>query len=342
MIIYAAIAIFIVAAAFINIKLPSGNSTLSLPDLGKAPELADIKGWINSNPLTLSSLHGKVVLIDFWTYSCVNCIRTLPYLTTWYAKYSNAGLVIIGVHSPEFEFEKSYDNVNAAVEKYGIKYPVALDNNHGTWNAFSNNYWPREFLIDARGEIRYDHIGEGNYDETERAIQQLLKEINPGFSSSISNITSGTDFSKISTPEIYLGYLLARQPLGNSEGFSADNTVDYKNTTVDRNNVVYLYGEWRDEADRITAVNNSKITLIYTAKEVEMVAGGNSTAVVYLDGRPLASNYLGQDTTLVNGRSSANISNYRMYNIVSAPDYGTHLLEVYPSTGFEIYTFTFG
>jgi len=145
-----------------------------------APEFAQISGYINTpgnnSPLTLSSLKGKVVLVDFWTYTCINCIRTIPYIIDWNQKYADKGLVIVGVHSPEFEFEKNYNNVKAAVQKYGINYPVLLDSDHGTWNAFGNQYWPRDYLIDSQGYIRHDHIGEGGYDQTEKAIQSLLAE----------------------------------------------------------------------------------------------------------------------------------------------------------------------
>ncbi|HET6726981.1 MAG TPA: thioredoxin family protein, partial [Nitrososphaeraceae archaeon] len=133
----------------------------------KAPEFTGIASYINTNATQLSDLKGKVVLVDFWTYSCINCIRTLPYLVDWNHKYSDKGLVIVGVHSPEFEFEKNIDNVKQAVTRFGIKYPVLLDNDHGTWNAFQNSYWPRKYLVDSEGYIRYDHIGEGGYVETE-------------------------------------------------------------------------------------------------------------------------------------------------------------------------------
>src|SRR6266567_3096112 len=145
----------------------------------KAPEFAQIAGYINTPnnaPLTLASLKGKVVLVDFWTYSCINCIRTLPHLSDWYQRYSDKGFVIVGVHSPEFQFEKNYDNVKAAVQKFGIKYPVILDSDHGTWNAYGNQYWPRDYLVDSQGYIRHDHIGEGDYNVTESAIQSLLAE----------------------------------------------------------------------------------------------------------------------------------------------------------------------
>src|SRR5258708_2148634 len=146
----------------------------ALPDLGPAPELTGITAWINSTPLTLASLRGKVVLVDFWTYTCINCIRTLPYVTTWYNTYKDQGFVVIGVHTPEFEFEKKYSNVVDAVNRFKILYPVAQDNNYATWNAYQNQYWPAHYLLDKQGHIRQVHFGEGNYTETENAIRSLL------------------------------------------------------------------------------------------------------------------------------------------------------------------------
>jgi thiol-disulfide isomerase/thioredoxin len=194
----------------------------------KAPAFAQIAGYINTPnnaPLTLASLKGKVVLVDFWTYSCINCIRTLPHLSDWYQRYSDKGFVIVGVHSPEFQFEKNYDNVKAAVQKFGIKYPVILDSDHGTWNAYGNQYWPRDYLVDSQGYIRHDHIGEGDYNVTESAIQSLLAEravldgmkeisfntaktaaINPG---SLAYI----DLTKQITPESILGITLQERLL---------------------------------------------------------------------------------------------------------------------------------
>jgi thiol-disulfide isomerase/thioredoxin len=140
----------------------------------KVPEFDKVTGYINTKPINLSDLKGKVVLVDFWTYSCINCIRTLPYLVDWNEKYADKGLVIVEVHAPEFEFEKNIDNVKAAVEKFGIKYPVIQDNDKGTWNAYENKYWPQKYVVDNEGFIRYDHIGEGGYAETEKVIQSLL------------------------------------------------------------------------------------------------------------------------------------------------------------------------
>jgi thiol-disulfide isomerase/thioredoxin len=166
---------------FVPAAIVEENGTITRVQIDKsqfkpAPELAKITSYINSQPITLADLRGKVVLVDFWTYSCINCIRTIPYLNAWHEKYADDGLVIVGIHTPEFEFEKDYNNVKAAVEKFDIKYPIAQDNEKDTWNAYENLYWPRKYLIDTEGYIRYDHIGEGAYAETEKVIQSLLAE----------------------------------------------------------------------------------------------------------------------------------------------------------------------
>lgn len=189
----------------------------------KVPEFEKVTGYINTKPISLVDLKGKVVLVDFWTYSCINCIRTIPYLVDWNEKYADKGLVIVGVHAPEFEFEKNIDNVKESVKRFGIKYPVIQDNDKGTWNAYENQYWPRKYLVDNEGYIRYDHIGEGGYTETERVIQALLQErdaeigLDTSPTSSNNNTVTETttsapenvqsvDFSKINSPELYFGY----------------------------------------------------------------------------------------------------------------------------------------
>ena len=340
--VFGVIIIFVIAMAFlVDVPLPASGS---LPNLGMAPELAGITGWMNSEPLEIRELKGKVVLMDFWTYSCINCIRTLPYLTAWHEKYSGSGLVIIGVHTPEFQFEKDTDNVRAAVEKYGIEYPVAQDNDYATWRAYGNNFWPRKYLIDSEGNIRYDHIGEGAYEETEEAIQKLLMEAGHSIQEGTLEETAGTDFLQIGTPELYLGYMFARSPLGNTEGFFPGNTVDYR--PVDRSqlkpNTIYLYGKWRNEADSVVSEGNSGLLLVYKARDVNIVAGGISSVSVLLDRKPLEEVYLGSDTEIIGTNAVALIEGHRLYNIVSAPDYGIHTLELQAGPGFELYTFTFG
>ena len=243
----------------------------------KAPEFEGISAYINSNGTKLSDLKGKVVLIDFWTYSCINCIRTLPYLVDWNQKYSDKGLVIVGIHSPEFEFEKGIDNVKQAVTRFGIKYPVLLDNDHGTWNAFQNSYWPRKYIVDSEGFIRYDHIGEGGYVETENAIRNLLAEQGDKQSISPTSVnqtnlsvpeSQSVDFNQIKTPELYFGYQYARSQLGNNEGFDPEKIVNYTLASSKlKPNVIYLEGEWKNNADSMELVGkDGKIILDYSAE----------------------------------------------------------------------------
>lgn len=303
----------------------------------RAPEIAAGK-WINSEPLTLEQLRGKVVLVDFWTYSCINCIRTLPYLESWHEKYFDKGLVIIGVHTPEFEFEKDYTNVKAAVERYGIKYAVVQDNDYATWNAYGNKYWPRKYLIDKSGAIRYDHIGEGGYDETERKIAELLSEkINTS-----ANPSLNASSFEIGTPELYLGYKFAREPLGNEEGFSPESVMYYNRTAITKANAVYLSGKWLNKDDRIISVENSSLFLVYKAKDVNVVAGGDASVEILLDNKPLPQSALGKDANIENGKSLARINGERLYNIASTTGYSLRLLEIRAEPGFELYTFTFG
>jgi thiol-disulfide isomerase/thioredoxin len=327
----------------------------------KAPDLTQIAGYINTpnnnQPIHLADYKGKVVLVDFWTYSCINCIRTIPYLNDWYSKYADKGFVIIGVHSPEFEFEKNYDNVKTAVQKFGIMYPIVLDNNLGTWNAYGNQYWPRHYLIDAQGYIREDHIGEGGYAETEKTIQSLLAEraALDGFKQiSFSTKTASTinpkslqyiDLSKQTTPEIYLGYNYARSPLGNSQNFEPEQTVTYtipSNTNL-QPNIVYLDGQWKNNRDNIELQGNSgSIILTYYAKAINIVASGKGqTGIVTEDGNskiPIKS--IGTDLDkdgkfILNGQ--------KLYNLALHDSYGVHSIIInVKGKGFQLYTFTFG
>lgn len=319
----------------------------------KAPEFEGISSYINSNGTKLSDLKGKVVLIDFWTYSCINCIRTLPYLVEWNHKYSDKGLVIVGIHSPEFEFEKGLDNVKQAVTRFGIKYPVLLDNDHGTWNAFQNSYWPRKYLIDSEGFIRYDHIGEGGYVETENAIRNLLAERTgqQSISSTIVNQTSlsvpesqSVDFNQIKTPELYFGYQYARAQLGNNEGFDPEKIVNYTLPSSKlKPNAIYLEGEWKNNADSMELVGNKgKIILDYSAKSINIVAGGEGeiTVVEFGKDNQTRNPYSGND---LDSEGKLTIDGQRLYNIGSHQDYGNHQIAIDISgTGFRIYTFTFG
>ena len=331
-----------------NVKLSIDKSQFRI-----APEFKGITSYINTNGTKLSDLKGKVVLVDFWTYSCINCIRTLPYLVDWNRKYSDKGLVIVGIHSPEFEFEKNIDNVKQAVARFGIKYPVLLDNDHGTWNAYQNNYWPRKYLVDSEGYIRYDHIGEGGYAETENAIRNLLAERSNQQGLETSNLnqtklivpnTPSVDLNQIKTPELYFGYQYARSQLGNIEGFNPEKTVNYTipSSNLDTN-VIYLQGLWKNNPDNMELVGpDGKITLVYSAKSVNIVAGGKGHVTVreYDNGVQTNNSSKGNDT---DAEGKLSIDGQRLYNIADNTNYGNHHVEIdAKGPGFKIYTFTFG
>jgi thiol-disulfide isomerase/thioredoxin len=343
----------------------------------KAPEFAQISGYINTdnnNPLTLSSLKGKVVLVYIWTYTCINSIRPMPYIDDWNQKYSDKGLVIVGVHSPEFQFEKKYTNVKDAVQRFGIKYPVILDSDHGTWNAYGNNYWPRFYLIDTQGYIRYDHIGEGNYDQIEKSIQSQVaeraalmgaKEIS--FNTRPTTIIKPSslyyiDLRQSTTPEIYVGYSTARTPLGNSEGFKPDQTVSYSisSNTNFKPSVVYLQGNWKNNPDNMELQDDTgRIAFVYYSKSVNIVAGGTGEGMVTNDSdnykldavggsgqaarnstANISDNSPGQD---LSSGGSFKIDGQRLYNLAIHNNYSAHyiLIDV-KGKGFQFYTFTFG
>jgi thiol-disulfide isomerase/thioredoxin len=308
--------------------------------------------------------------VDFWTYSCINCIRTIPHLNDWNQKYADKGLVIVGVHSPEFEFEKNYDNVKAAVQRLGIAYPVILDSDHGTWNAYGNQYWPRHYLIDNQGYIRDNHIGEGGYDQTEKAIQSLLAERAAQMGmKEISFDTKPTtmikpkslqsvDLNQATTPEIYVGYDKARAPIGNPEGFKPSQTISYSispNTTF-KPSIVYLQGNWKNNPDNMELQSDTgRIALIYYAKSANIVAGGKGGGIVSNDNEVAAgghgqaaanstagisNNSLGQD---LSQNGSFRIDGQRLYNLAMHNDYNAHSIVIdVKGKGFQLYTFTFG
>ncbi len=315
----------------------------------RAPELTGISGYINApQGFKLADVRGKVILVDFWTYSCINCIRTLPYLEAWDQKYRDEGLVIVGVHSPEFDFEKDISNVQAAVTKFGIQYPVVLDNDHATWSAYNNLYWPHDYLIDADGFIRDDHIGEGGYNDTEAEIQKLLAERNASLQMGAlvsDNVTApAPDFGQIATPEIYLGYQFARAPIGNPEGFQNDQVVNYSIQPYLQPNTVYFAGSWKNNPDNMElASDTGKIILVYQASNANIVAGGNSTLSLALDGKAPAQAYLGSDAALVNGTAQVGVGGQRLYSLIDNAGYSQRTLEIdVKGKGFRIYTFTFG
>ena len=313
----------------------------------KAPELVGISGYINTTPEELeAAMKDKVILYDFWTYSCINCIRTLPYITAWNTKYADQGLLIIGIHSPEFEFEKDFNNVQTAVKQHDITYPVVQDNEMKTWKVFENRYWPRKYIADSEGYIRYDHIGEGGYAETEKVIQDLLQERSQILGLNVVSAQPFVDleehqFTASQTPELYFGYNFAfgRNQLGNSEGFKPDQIVTYSLPEKLIQDYFYLEGQWQNFDDRMKLVSeNGKIILPYFAKSVNIVAANESDLQILFDGKPVTSENAGTDVQ----DGTVHISGDRLYNLISTKDAGSHTLTIAAKPGFEIYTFTFG
>lgn len=313
-----------------------------------APEIIGIAEYINTTPEELNAkIQDSVVLYDIWTYSCINCIRTLPFITAWDDKYSDQGLLIIGIHSPEFEFEKDPVNVMAAMKKHGIEYPVVMDNDMDTWNAFENRYWPRKYIADHEGYIRYDHIGEGAYQETERVIQELLAERAFAVQSSMpsQDLVELESFQHTSsrTSELYLGYKLAagRSHLGNDEGFRPNQSITYDSIpdSLDTHKF-YMVGTWQNGPEGMKLESDSgAIHLQYFAKEVNIVTEGVGTIEVYLDGEPITANHQGYslDDYILE------VSEPGLYNIVTSDVAGIHMLELRIMTpGVEIFTYTFG
>lgn len=315
----------------------------------KAPELVGIANYLNTTPEELSrEIEGKVVLYDIWTYSCINCIRTLPYITAWDDKYSDQGLLIIGIHSPEFEFEKDPDNVRIAIEKHGISYPVVMDNDMETWKAFENRYWPRKYIADHEGFLRYDHIGEGSYQETEKIIQQLLEERSIALGIQMDSTSSFVDIeefqhSMFRTPELYFGYKFAqnRNQLGSEEGFQPGKTISYSEPDSIDLHKFYPVGDWKNYDDSMELVSDEgTIKLLYNAKEVNIVTENNAELEILLDGKPLPVEYSGKDIT--NG-NILQVTEAGLYNIINSDTSSSHLMQINVSgKGFQMFTFTFG
>ncbi|MGB0856076.1 MAG: redoxin family protein [Nitrosopumilus sp.] len=314
-----------------------------------APELVGIAHYLNTTPEKINEeIKDKVVLYDIWTYSCINCIRTLPYITAWNDKYADEGFVIIGIHSPEFEFEKDPKNVKMAIDKHGIDYPVVLDNDMETWKAFENRYWPRKYIADHEGYIRYDHIGEGGYQETEKVIQQLLEERSTALGIQTVSAVPLVDIDEFEhtlfrTPELYFGYQFAqnRNQLGSNEGFQPGKTVTYSEPDNIDLHKFYLTGDWKNHEDSMELISEiGTIKLLYNAKEVNIVTDREAELEILLDGEPLPAKYSGSDIT---SNSILRASEPNLYNIVSSEDSSSHIMEIkVKGQGFQIFTFTFG
>ncbi|MFA5945801.1 MAG: redoxin domain-containing protein [Patescibacteria group bacterium] len=318
----------------------------------RAPEFPKGMTWLNSKSLKLADLKGKVVLIDFWTFSCVNCQRTLPHVTRWHRTYKDLGLVIIGVHSPEFAFEKDEDNVKIAVTEAGIEYPVVLDPDFAIWKLYANKYWPQKYLVNRSGYIVYDHAGEGDYAQTEMEIQKALSELGPVDLPAIGPDDSvGGSVCYRTTPETYLGYLRGR--IGNMAEILPDVEEAFTDKGEHHDDVPYLHGHFKVGAEyvehsRALPSANEYLSLKYSAFSVNLVMGtsDSKTAVleIELDGKPLPKDMAGADVRVMkDGRAEIIIKDARMYQLVSAKVYHRGTLKLKTGSGnLRMYAFTFG
>ncbi len=318
---------------------PSGPHA-DLPVLGTAPEFVDNQQWFNTpgdRPLTLRSLRGRVVIVDFWTYSCINCLRTLPYLTAWDRRYRKDGLTIVGVHAPEFPFEKDAGNVAAAIARNGIRYPVVQDNNLSTWNAYGNQYWPAEYFIDARGKVRFVHFGEGSYGEKERVIRELLAEAGHRVPKKMAGAHGIAPSTTVTTPESYLGTARAARFVNS---ILSPGLHDFGDPPSPPRDQLAYRGSWRLTQESATAEGGS-LEINFGARRVYLVLGspGHSrTMRVLLDGKPIPASLAGSD---VHG-GVVTVDSQRLYDLVDLPRVEHHVLRLVPEKGVTGYAFTFG
>ena len=303
-------------------ELAKLQSTKSAPRGPTAPAFLGVDDWINSKPLTIQGLRGKVVLVDFWTYSCINCLRTLPHLEAWDKRYRKAGLVIVGVHTPEFAFEHVVSNVRQATKRLGVRYPVAIDNEYKTWDAYRNNVWPAEYLIDRRGRIREYKQGEGRYDETERQIQQLLGEPAGARLASVRDRTP----QHFATPESYLGWERLERYQGSP--ITPNRLVRYRFPKVLSPDYLSYSGFWSVERQRIVAGPGARLRLGFIAQHVYLVLSGKGRLQVLVDGKRVR-------TIRIGGLS-------RLYTLLNYKTGHAGLLELRFTPGISAYAFTFG
>lgn len=327
---------------------------MRMPTLRKkiAPEFLDGLTWMNSGARTMAALRGKPVLVDFWTYSCVNCVRSVPHVQAWHEKYKKAGLVVIGIHSPEFDFEKDEKNVARAISALGITYPIVLDPEFTMWERYSNKYWPHTFLIDHHGAIVYDHAGEGAVSETEQAIVSALQEIGATkLPPIIAEPKSHDGACYRPTSELYLGYL--RGSIGNATNVLPETEEAFTDSGKHEGDIPYLHGHWRISGEyiehtRSLPIASEYIALKYHAFSVNLVLGALDDREVVigvtLDGAPIPASMAGKDVVIDSfGNTHLHITMHRMYNIISADHYHDAALKLLvKNAGVKCYVFTFG
>jgi thiol-disulfide isomerase/thioredoxin len=323
-------------------------------DKGKvrAPEIGRL--WLNSPSLSFRQLRGRVVLVDFWDYTCVNCIRTLPYVQAWHERYRDKGLTVIGVHTPEFTFAQYESNVERGIREFGLTYPIVVDSDREIWKAFANRYWPTKYLLDKDGYLRWGHFGEGGYNECEQVIQELLHEIDPALvlPALLDPMREEDHLGAVcyrASGELYLGHRRGR--IGNEGGFKEDEISDYVFTATPEENFFYASGRWASTAEYFEAVEAGPHTLRlkYEAAAVNLVMASPHAAaaevVIVQDGKPLARKQAARNTRFrMNGaaeESYVTVDSARMYFLVDNHEFGEHELELRCSPGVAAFAFTF-
>ncbi|MFZ1086810.1 MAG: thioredoxin family protein [Terracidiphilus sp.] len=315
------------------------------------PGLSGATGWINSSPLTAEELKGKVVLVDFWAYSCINCLRSLPYLQAWAEKYKDRGLVVIGVHTPEFDFEKEQSNVQKAARKYGITFPIAMDSNRAIWDAFQNEYWPAHYFIDGKGKVRYEHFGEGDYAQSEHWIQELLQERagKPMLAGparvQLQGVQAASDIRNVRSPETYIGYARA-EDFASPGGIKQDAEKIYTAPAQPRLNQWGLAGKWIDHPQvAVLQAPGGKIVFHFHARDLHLVLGPTADGKpvhfrVTLDGQAPGENH-GVDTDAQGGGT---VTDHRLYQLVRQKGaVAGHLFAIeFDNPGVQAFSFTFG
>ncbi|MBI4130313.1 cytochrome c biogenesis protein DipZ [Candidatus Roizmanbacteria bacterium] len=325
-----------------DMKFPTTEEFDRLPKLQKAPEFVGINNWLNTDEeLSLEKLRGKVVLVDFWTYTCINCIRTFPHLKNWYETYKEDGFVIVGVHTPEFEFEKKTENVEMALKQYGLTYPVAQDNDYETWRAYDNHYWPAHYLVDKEGYIRYFHFGEGKYDETEKAIRELIAENGTEITKTASVMEDQTPKAQ-QTPETYLGLARMERLAATVSPQSGINVfpVEHQDPALHH---FKFEGTWNLAEEYAESGENATLTLHFLADKVFLVITPRQKSDqvrVLLDGKSISSGQEGID--VVDGLVV--LDEARLYELVDLQgNRGEHILRLeFPDAGTQVFAFTFG
>jgi len=320
----------------------------------RAPEIGRV--WLNSSPLSFRQLRGRAVLVDFWDYTCVNCIRTLPYVQAWHERYRDKGLTVIGVHTPEFTFAKYESNVERGIREFGLTYPIVIDSNREIWTAFANRYWPTKYLLDKDGYLRFGHFGEGGYSECEQVIQELLREIDPVLElpALLEPLREEDHAGAVcyrASGELYLGNRRGR--IGNDGGFKEDQIADYAFSGEPEENFFYADGRWASTAEYFEAVEDGPHTLLLKcdSSAVNLVMAcphaASAEVVVLQDGKPLTRQQATRDTRF---RPSADrgqeesyivVDSARMYFLVDNHEFGEHQLELRCSAGVAAFAFTF-